>query len=293
MEHFKQILIFRHVLKHGSMNAAARHLGMTASAVSQHIRKLESHYRVKLLNRTTRNLTPTEEGKVLWQCALQLANWEEETERAMNNLQAEPTGEVRISLPTGYSGTAALKSAVKQLNDRYPKIRLILSESNRLADVYSEDTDIAIRAIIRPDTPDTVARPLAVWQTQICASPDYLRHHPIRQAHDLLDAHWLNHSEAVLMHTFKYMGLPETLPDRRTDCPDASLTARELAHAGMGLAVLLSGDAAPFIRNGSLTVVLPDITLPPRTIYAVTPHRAQSAKIKATLGVLKECFSQC
>lgn len=65
MDQFKLIYIFAMILQHGSMNAAAPHLGMTASAISQAIRKLEAHFGVKLLNRTTRSLTPTAEGKQL------------------------------------------------------------------------------------------------------------------------------------------------------------------------------------------------------------------------------------
>ena len=75
MEQFKLIYIFATVLQYGSMNAAAPHLGMTASAISQAIRKLENHYGVKLLNRTTRSLTPTAEGRQLQQYARQLTDW--------------------------------------------------------------------------------------------------------------------------------------------------------------------------------------------------------------------------
>ncbi len=71
---FKLIYIFATVLQYGSMNAAAPHLGMTASAISQAIRKLENHYGVKLLNRTTRSLTPTAEGRQLQQYARQLTD---------------------------------------------------------------------------------------------------------------------------------------------------------------------------------------------------------------------------
>lgn len=290
MEHLKQILIFNTVLQHGSMNAAAQALGISTSAVSQHIRKLEQHYRVKLLNRTTRSLVPTEEGRILHQYARQLADWQEASERAMGNLQAEPAGEVRISLPTGYSGTTALKNTVQTLHRRHPKIRLVLLESNRLADLHNDDADIAVRAITRPDDPDTIARPLAVWQTRLCAAPDYLQRHPINAPQDLPQAHWLNHSDAVLLHTFRHLGLPETLPAQRTDCPNVSLAARELARAGMGVAILLSGDADPLIRDGSLVAVLPQYPLPERTLYAVTAHRAQSAKVRAVLAALTESF---
>ena len=68
--------------------------------------------------------------------------------------------------------------------------------------------------------------------------------------------------------------------------------AREFARSGMGLAVLLSGDVAPFLVDGSLIAVLPDIPLPTRTIHAVTAHRAQSARVRAVLEVLTACFRE-
>lgn len=291
MEQFKLIYIFATVLQYGSMNSAASHLGMTASAVSQAIRKLEQYYAVKLLHRTTRSLTLTAEGQQLQRFALQLTDWLEAVEQEMRGLQIEPEGDVRLSLPTGYSAVEAMKQSVRCLKQRFPKIRLILKESNEFANLQ-QDTDIAIRAVITPNDPDSVVRPLAKWQTLICASPDYLAHTPINHPTDLVNAAWLNHNNSVLLHTFKQLGLPESLPQNRIDCPDSSLVAREYARNGMGLAVLLSGDVAPFLAEGSLKSVLPDHPLPVRTIYATTAHRAQSAKVRAVLEILLACFAE-
>ena len=91
----------------------------------------------------------------------------------MGILQTEPKGEVRISLPTGYSAVEPMKRTVQTLRHRYLKIRLIFNENNYLVDLQN-DTDIAIRVVLHPDDPDSIARPLAQWQTLICASPDYL-----------------------------------------------------------------------------------------------------------------------
>lgn len=236
------------------MNAAAPHLGMTASAVSQAVRKLEAHYGVKLLNRTTRSLSPTAEGRQLQQYARQLADWHDTVEREMGVLQAE--GEVRLSLPTGYSATLPMQNTVLTLRRRFPNIRLVLTESNRMADLQ-HDTDIAVRAVLPPRQPRQRGAPAC----------------PV--------------ADADCRRALKHLGLPDTLPQNRTDCPDSSLAAREFARAGMGLAVLLSGDTAPFIKDGSLTVVLPDHKLPARTLYAATAHRTQSAKVQVVLG---ECF---
>lgn len=292
MDTLKLIYIFGMVLEHGSMNAASAHVGMSASAISQHIRQLEKHYQMKLLNRSTRRLDPTEAGKILWEHARQLMTLHARTEQAMQTLQVEPAGNLRITLPTGYSDTLPVKRAIADLNHHYPKIRLVLIESNRLHDMRAEGIDIAIRAVTQPDDPDVVARPLATWKTLLCAAPTYLEKNPIRHPRELLQAQWLNHSDSVLKNTLAALDLPVMLPETRIDCPNSSLTCRELARAGMGIAVLLSGDIDPFLQDGSLSVVLPQHALPTRTLFAVTAHRIQPAKVRIALDVLTESFSQ-
>ncbi len=140
---------------------------------------------------------------------------------------------------------------------------------------------------MHPDDPESIARPLAQWQTLICISPDYLREHPITQPQDLLNADWLNHNSNVLRHVFRCLGLLETLPENRTDCPDSSLAAREYACASMELAVLLSGDVSPLIENGQLNIVLPEHKLPTRTLYTTTAHRTQSQKYASCVVLVK------
>lgn len=293
MEHLKLLVIFASVLKHGSMNAAAPHLGMTASAVSQHIKKLEQHYHVKLLNRTTRKLLPTAEGKILWQYAQELTDLLEKTDHVMHHQQVDAVGEVKITLPTGYGQTHAIQQMLLVMRERYPAIRLRLIEDNEFDDLFSLNAaDIALRAVPQPDNEDLIARTLATWQTVICASPDYLVRRPINKPQDLLGADWLNFQDSVLLDTFEAMGLPQVLPTHRIDCLNNTGTARALAKAGLGLAILLSGDIAEALEAGYLVHVLPDAPLPTRTIYSVTVNRVQSAKVRAVLTVLAESFNK-
>lgn len=291
MDQFKPLYVFATVLKYGSMNAAAPHLQMTASAVSQHIRNLERHYGVQLLVRNTRSLALTESGKAIWQYADQLCQLQQQIDQTFEQLQDEPSGTVSISLPTGYAQLAPFQMAMKKLWQYYPKLRLVIKEENRFTDFSQDDTDIAIRAVPSPDDPNLIVRPLAVWQTWLCASPDYLQHRPIKQQGDLLHAHWLNHSDKILQQSLRELNLPEQLPISRIDCPNSSATAKSMALAGMGVAILLEGDVQPDIQAGKLNIVLPDFPLQTRTIYAVTPHRSQSAKVQVVLEHLKASFA--
>ncbi|ABR74985.1 LysR family transcriptional regulator [Actinobacillus succinogenes] len=293
MEHAKLLFIYATVLKYGSMNAAAPHLGMTASAVSHHIKQLEKHYQLKLLNRTTRSLSPTDAGRLLLLHANDLVNLMKQADEAMQNLRAEPVGQVSITLSTVEIHNPSMQWVVQQIRARYPKIQLSLLESDGVVNMLDDNApDIAIRTMPEPDDDRLIARPLAKWQTIICASPDYLRQHPIEKIADLCTAHWLNFHDGVLLGSLSHLGLSRVLPENRIDCPNHSITAKELAILGLGITIMMDGDIRQELDSGKLQQVLPEAKLPERTIYALTANRTQSAKVREVLEVLKEGFER-
>lgn len=292
MDVSKLLVIFATVLKYGSMNAAAPHLRMSASAISQHIRTLEAHYRIKLLNRTTRKLVPTEEGKVVWKYAQQLVELLEKIDDEVGNLKAEPSGEVKITLPTGSTQLTVMQQVIHNIRLNFPAIRLVLCESDKIEDLMAEGSaDIAIRVVPQPDNEALIVRPLATWQTIICAAPSYLAQHPIQSPLDLLSAHWLNFHQGVLLSVFATLKLPQALPKSRTDCQYNASAAKDLVRLGLGLTIMTVGEIQEDLVSGRLVTVLPDYPLPTRTIYAVTVNRGQSAKVQAVLNTLKDTFA--
>lgn len=292
MENAKRLLVFAEVIRKGSMSKAAQSLGMTASAVSQHLQNLEAHYGLKLLNRNTRRLELTESGRILWQQAQKLAEVMAETREKMTALKAKPSGTVRISLPTGFVRTAEIRALLVIMERDYPEIQVVLHAEDGLAQLQQGTADIAIRAGDISDSPDNVAHRLAEWEMFIAASPDYLAKNPIAQPADLLTAHWLHHNDFVLLNAFEALSLPKLLPEKRTECPNVSAIAYYLATEGMGLVFILSGELQVFEKNDRLQRVLPNIKLPNKRISAVVANSAQSAKNIAVLNVLKEVFRQ-
>lgn len=292
MEQMKRLLILNEVIKKGSMSKAAESLGMTASAVSLHLQHLERHYGLKLLNRSTRRLELTEAGRVLWQQAETLASLMQETNEKMTHLKAVPSGIVRLSLPTGFIRTLEIRNLLSIVERDYPEIQLTLFAEDSLAQLQQGAVDIALRAGEIHDSPDNVVHRLADWEILIVASPEYLQQHPISQTTDLLTAHWLNHSDFVLLNAFEALNLPRLLPEHRIECPNASASAYYLATEGMGLVFILSGELRAFQENQRLQPVLPHIKLPNKRISAVVANTAQSAKNVAILNVLKAVFKQ-
>ena len=288
----KRLLILNEVIKKGSMSKAAESLGMTASAVSLHLQHLERHYGLKLLNRSTRRLELTEAGRILWQQAKTLASLMQETNEKMTHLKAVPSGIVRLSLPTGFIRTLEIRNLLSIVERDYPEIQLTLFAEDSLAQLQQGAVDIALRAGEIHDSPDNVVHRLADWEILIVASPEYLQQHPISQTTDLLTAHWLNHSDFVLLNAFEALNLPRLLPEHRIECPNASASTYYLATEGMGLVFILSGELRAFQENQRLQPVLPHIKLPNKRISAVVANTAQSAKNVAILNVLKAVFKQ-
>lgn len=288
----KRLLILNEVIKKGSMSKAAESLGMTASAVSLHLQHLERHYGLKLLNRSTRRLELTEAGRILWQQAETLASLMQETNEKMTHLKAVPSGIVRLSLPTGFIRTLEIRNLLSIVERDYPEIQLTLFAEDSLAQLQQGAVDIALRAGEIHDSPDNVVHRLADWEILIVASPEYLQQHPISQTTDLLTAHWLNHSDFVLLNAFEALNLPRLLPEHCIECPNASASAYYLATEGMGLVFILSGELRAFQENQRLQPVLPHIKLPNKRISAVVANTAQSAKNVAILNVLKAVFKQ-
>lgn len=173
MDSLKGMAIFATVVDKGSMAAAAQSLGMTPSAVSQQIRKLESRAQVTLLHRTTRRLTLTEAGEAFYRSCAQMLAIAEEAERRLGEWRDAPVGELRLAAPVGFSGTL-ITQALKPLLENHRQLRLQLFFQDERIDLVAERIDLAIRVGNLADS-SLVARHLGDWSSVLCAAPAYLR----------------------------------------------------------------------------------------------------------------------
>ncbi|WP_134634247.1 LysR family transcriptional regulator, partial [Pseudomonas aeruginosa] len=161
MDSLKGMAIFATVVDKGSMAAAAQSLGMTPSAVSQQIRKLESRAQVTLLHRTTRRLTLTEAGEAFYRSCAQMLAIAEEAERRLGEWRDAPVGELRLAAPVGFSGTL-ITQALKPLLENHRQLRLQLFFQDERIDLVAERIDLAIRVGNLSDS-SLVARHLGDW----------------------------------------------------------------------------------------------------------------------------------
>ena len=193
MDDLRPLLAFAAVLEQGSMNAAAQVLGMSPSAVSQHISRLEKLHGVKLLHRSTRHLAPTDAGSALGEHCRRLLASVQDARLTLTNLKTDIAGEVRLAAPTGMADADVFQHALRCIRREHPAIRLALYFNEALADLRDGSIDIALRGGAHAlDAPDLVARHLTDWRWHIYAAPAYLRDAPaITRPADLAAHTWI------------------------------------------------------------------------------------------------------
>ncbi|MBE2896512.1 LysR family transcriptional regulator [Pasteurellaceae bacterium HPA106] len=289
MDVIKAILMLGKVLEKENMSEVARELGISSSAVSQHIQQLEKHYDIKLLNRTTRRIKPTEAGLVMWQGAKNIKKSLLSAEENLIHLQTHFKGEVHLSLPSGFIESSEIKYFISSLTTDYPQIELILHTDDNIADLMEGKIDIAIRAAEPQPNSQLIVRYLTQWQLCLCASPNYLAKKPINSLNDLLIQKWIKYDNNIFDNAFSSLNLGAFASHNILYCPNI-LTARSLAISGFGITFQLMGEINTAVEKKELEIILPMLEMPSYNIYAVSAHRAQSAKVQCVLTLLKKAF---
>ncbi|WP_159991496.1 LysR family transcriptional regulator [Pelistega ratti] len=291
MQEIKPLLVFAHLLQQGTMQATADILGITPSAVSQHISRLEQQYQVKLINRSTRRLVPTEVGRVLGEYCHKLLQDVNDTFAALENAKTEAQGDIHIALASGLANNRAFIATLQQLIEQYPAIQPHLHFSDDLQDLQQGKIDIAIRGGKHAlDDPNIVAHHLISTQWQILATTDYLAKYPIKTPTDLLTQTWLAYQP---IHFLMQKGKDNFVLHIEHPIYCSQLLAQQkLLQQGIGLGLVLETDFQQERMRQEIHVVLPEWRIMGGVeLYAVTPHRVQSAKVSVVLNLLKENFA--
>jgi len=293
LDQLKRMAVFAEVVAAGSLTAAARRLGMTPSAVSQHLRQLEQALGLALLHRSTRRLTLTEAGERYHAGCAAMVGAAREAEQALVRLRDEPEGELRLAAPVGFG--SLLASALAPLRG-YPRLSLRLLLDDKLIDLIAERVDIAVRVGEMADS-SLVARKLGSTARQLCASPAYLaeRGWPATPQ-DLLRHDWLgskpnSSNNADMLELLGPSGERETLRLEGRVQVSQVTALHALAVAGWGISMGVSEDDRKALAEGRLLPVLPGWRMEDMPVYAVTPRRGeQPAKVRYTLELLAAWF---
>ena len=293
MESNLAMLAFVRAVEHNGFTPAARDLGVTPSAVSKLVTRLERRLGVRLLNRSTRHLALTPEGEVYFERVQRIIGEIADAESEVMRFGVRPSGRVRMTLGTAFA-TYALVPALPEFMARYPEISLDLIITEVAVDLAETGADLAMRIGPLGDAP-LAARRIGELERVISAAPAYLDRHGVPRApEDLAKHNCLTVSGVPGQAEWPFRGPSgvRSVPVRGTITVNNAETLYELALQGLGIIRLSDIIVGPAIRSGRLVPILTDVHRPePLPLHAVyPPFRRRPPKVGAVIDFLVEKF---
>lgn len=293
MAYLDNVSVFVRVVELGNLSAAGRDMRISPAVASNRIKELEKHLGVRLFNRTTRQLMPTEHGRIFYDGAKKVLDAVAEAEAAVTNLSGQPRGTIRVTAPLGL-GRRLIASGIPEFRDRYPDIEVRLRLSDHNVDMMKEGIDVAFRLGVLEDS-SLRMRGIMDCERVLVAASDYLeaRGEPatpqdlIDQRHDCLLLRFPGSREFTW--TLQTADGPIKLDVRGPFDSDDGDVLTNWALAGRGIVMKPRFEVEPFLREGRLKVILPKTPPAPVQLAAVYPHKKfQDPKVRLLLDFMAE-----
>ncbi|TLX58508.1 LysR family transcriptional regulator [Stutzerimonas nosocomialis] len=274
----EDLRLFVTTLDQQSFTAAAERLGLSKQYVSRRIQALEAELGVRLLNRTTRRLRPTELGTTLYERATRILDEVSETRELLASQSATARGTLRISAPMTF-GTLHLSPILPLFLEEHPLLKVELELNDRPVDLIREGFDMAIRGGMLEDS-TLIARRLVEIRMVACASPAYLERHPAPRAPEDLHQHrclLYGHGRGVEWR-FQRDGKPFGVPVDGQLLTNNGEVVRDAAIAGLGITLLPTFIVGQALAQGALVPVLEAFQCQPAAFHAVYPQHRQGSR---------------
>jgi len=285
MEDIDSIQLFLAVAEEESFAGAARRLGVSAAAATRRIAALEDALSTRLLARSTRRVSLTAEGEVYREHALGILEAVDNSHEALRNFDASPRGRLRVTSRSSI-GLRLIVPHVCEFRQRYPDVSLGLELSDNPGDIVAEGFDVAI-AMGQLENSSLVAKTLAVTDSLVCASPDYLkrRGHPT-DPRVLKDHECLSFQARSGRNTWRF--------SKGASCTDVRITAaiainngealKQLALDGLGVVLVTDWLVTEELKDGSLIQLFADYQIEPQgtpvtALYPTRSHLPQKVRV--------------
>jgi DNA-binding transcriptional LysR family regulator len=293
MDRLASITAFLRVVENGGFTAAARHLNLSPTMVSNHVQELEDRLGARLLNRTTRKVSLTEIGRAYYERSVHILADLDEADRAAGALQAAPRVRLRVHCHPAL-GRFIAPVVTAYLSDN-PEVSVDLRRGDQMIHLLEEEFDLAIRPYVPSDS-SLMVRRLANWRHVLCCSRSYLETHPEPVSPADLSAHnciryafypfgdeWrFSNSEGGLLTVHVAGNLITS---------DSELV-RQAVIAGLGVALIAPFNIHEGLRAGSVVPVLRNYPTQEFSIAAVYPHRRHlAAKVRVFIDALAVEFA--
>lgn len=294
MDKYREMQSFVAVVDEGSFINAANALDTSKAAISRHVNNLEERLGVRLLHRTTRRISLTDEGSAFFQRSKEALAVIDEAEAEANSRLGEPAGMLRINAPLTF-GILHLARLWGEFSAQYPKVMLDVTLSDRVVDLVEEGYDLAIR-IAHLQTSSLVSRQLATTRIVLCASPDYLRKHGIPTAPHELNQHTIiaysYFSSRDEWHFQGPTGPVQVKVNARIHTNNGD-TCRIAALQHQGIILQPAFLVADDLKSGALIELMPDYQAAEIGIHVVFASRKQQPlKVRRMIDFLVASFKQ-
>jgi DNA-binding transcriptional LysR family regulator len=295
MDRLKQIESFVSAATKGSLTAAAHAEGVAPAVIGRRIDALEQRLGVKLLLRTTRRISLTNEGSAfLEDCQRLLADWAN-AEASVSAGGVKASGYLRLTAPAGF-GRRHVAPLVPKFIALHPDVSVSLNLADRVVDIVNEGFDCAVRVGDLPDS-SLISVRLADNRRLCVATPAYLKQAGIpKHPNDLLRHECLTlSSDASQTRGWAFVvdgQLSHLRPRGRLDCTDGQVL-HDWCVAGLGIAWRSTWEVEREIAEGRLQTVLDEFTAPPNGIYAVFPSAKHlPLRVRLWIDFLKQSYSE-
>lgn len=288
MANLEEIKIYVTVINHSNFTSAAKTLGISKQLVSRRIMALEARLGAHLLNRTTRQLSTTELGRVFYEHCLRILRELQDAEQAVSQQLGELRGLLRISAPVSYA-SMVLPPALNAFMLQHLHLDVQVDVDNRIVDIIGEGYDLAIRITPRPDA-GLIAKKLADAPLVYCCSPHYASQYGVPDSPKALRSHRCITQSAEWV--FKLANEHMTIQINPVLRSNHGEVMRDAAIAGIGITCLPEFYVADAIKAGKLLPILVNYTIAPGCIYAFYPqHKQASPMVRAFADHLQHWFS--
>lgn len=293
MDKFQEMRVFVSVVEAGSFVAAADALNMSKAAVSRYVSELEMRLGARLLHRTTRRLSLSDEGEVFLARCRDILSSIEESESEISMRASSASGRLKVSVPVSFG----LKHLAPLWNDflaAHPRLTLDVQLADRVVDLVDEGFDLAVRIARLPDS-SLISRQIAATRLVMCASPEYLRQrgtprHPDELvAHDVIGYSLLSTGDQWQLEGPEGPVSVRVNPRLWTNNGNTSVAA---AARGAGIDLQPTFLIAEELADGRLVQVMPEYQAAELGIYVVYPSRKfVLPKVRALLDFLSKAFA--
>jgi len=296
MDRFDALRLFNRIVELGSFTEAAQALDIPRATATHAIKELETRLGARLLERTTRQVRPTLDGRAFYERSKRVLEELEDAEASLSTHIANPRGTLRVDLH-GSHATSIILPRIGEFRERYAMIDLVVSSGDRLVDLVGEGIDCVVRAG-QPRDSSLVARRLANLQEIICASPQYLERHGVPRHPAELEQHqavafFSRGNDSRYPYTVVVDGkVAEFKASGWMSVSDAECYA-SAARAGCGLVQLPRFHVEEDLAAGRLVQVLQAWRCPDLPVSALYPsHRQLAPRVRVFVDWLAKLYEE-